>query len=91
MTIESPQSYVVSQERQKMTWKFGIRLPPGESDDWAKFGSTTANGTVYLAAAGPHGPWFLAIDHAGVMEVLGISSVEMAGPGLARYAFQNLG
>ncbi len=91
MTIEAPQSFVVSQECQKVTWKFGFRRALGVIDGWARFGSTTANGSVYLAAAGQYGPWYLAIDHAGVVEELGLASVDLAGPGVARYAFQSLG
>lgn len=89
--IENPQSFVVSQECQKVTWKFGFRRSLGILDGWARFGSTTANGTVYLAAAGQHGPWYLAIDHVGVVEELGLENVETAGPGRARYAFRTLG
>jgi hypothetical protein len=91
MTIENPQSFIVSQECQKVTWKCGFRRPLGVADGWARFGSTTANGSVYLAATGKHGPWYLAIDHAGVVEEVGLSGTELAGPGIARYAFPNLG
>jgi hypothetical protein len=37
------------------------------------------------------GPWFLALDHAGVIEELAIPSVDMPGPGIVRYAFETLG
>lgn len=38
------------------------------SEGWAAFASTTVPGTLSLAAAGDHGPWFLALDHGGVAE-----------------------
>ena len=61
-----------------------------EEEGWAHYGSTTARGTIHLAAAGPSGPWFLALDHAGVVEDLTQPCAEMPGPGLARYAFATL-
>ena len=61
-----------------------------EEEGWAHYGSTTARGTIHLAAAGPSGPWFLALDHAGVVEDLTQPRAEMPGPGLARYAFATL-
>lgn len=69
------------------------RLPPHSErrPGWAAFGSTTARGTVYLAAAGPSGPWYLALDHSGVIEELGLPAADVAGPGRARFAFNALG
>ena len=89
--IESPQSFVVREECEKATWQNGFRRKLGEADGWAGFGSTTASGTIHLAAAGVHGPWFLALDHAGVIEELDLPTGALSGPGLARYAFETLG
>lgn len=89
--IESPQSFVVSTECSKAAEQHGFRRRFGETDGWAAFGSTTAHGTIHLAAAGSQGPWYLALDHAGVIEELGLPSAEMPGPGLARYVFDTLG
>ena len=58
---------------------------------WARYGSTTAHGTIRLAAAGQQGPWFLALDHAGVIEELGLPPAGIPGPGLALYFFDGLG
>lgn len=91
MSIETPQSFVVFQECQKVTWQNGFRRQLGEEAGWAAFGSTTAQGIIYIAAEGSQGPWFLAIDHSGVIEELGISEADMPGPGGARYAFDDLG
>ena len=91
MMIESPQSFVVREECEKAAWEHGFRRNLGADSGWAAFASTTAQGTIHLAATGPQGPWFLALDHDGVIEELGLSSVEMAGPGLARYVFDTLG
>lgn len=46
---------------------------------------------VYLAASGPPGPWFLALDHAGVIQELNLPAGAVSGPGLARFTFENLG
>lgn len=88
--IESPQSFVVSQECQKVAWQNGYRRALGEADGWARFGSTTAKGTVWLAAGGNDGPWFLALDHLGTVEDLNLPTADVPGPGLVRYAFPNL-
>lgn len=89
--IESPQSFIVSTECQKAAEQNGFRRVLGEDDGWAAFGSTTAYGTIWLAASGAAGPWFLALEHAGVVEELGLSPTELIGPGLARYDFDTLG
>ncbi|MFC4442031.1 HNH endonuclease [Caulobacter henricii] len=46
---------------------------------------------IYLAAAGARGPWFVALDHPGVIEELDAPIADIPGPGLARYAFESLG
>lgn len=89
--IAAPQSFVIREECEKAAFQNGYRRKLGEVDGWAGFGSTTATGTIHLAAAGAQGPWFLALDHAGVIEELDIPAAAMPGPGLARYAFETLG
>jgi len=88
--IETPQSFVVSTECQKVAEQNGFRRFLGEGGGWAGYGSTTAHGTIFLAAAGPQGPWFLALDHRGVVDELGLPAGEMPGPGVARFAFDSL-
>jgi hypothetical protein len=89
--VESPQSFVVREECAKAAWQHGYRVPLGEVGGWSGFRSTTAQGGIWLAAAGPHGPWYLALDHAGVEAELGPAAVDVAGPGIVRYAFTSLG
>lgn len=88
---ESPQSFVVRQECTNAAWRYGFRRSLGEVKGWARFGSTTAQGTLHLAAGGPQGPWFLALDHPGVIAELDVSPAMMPGPGSAHYAFSTLG
>jgi len=88
--IESPQSFVVQEECIKAAWQHGYRRRLGDSGGWAAFGSTTARGTIWMAAAGQHGPWWIALDHPGVIKEWQMLPCEIAGPGLFRYAFPNL-
>jgi len=90
MRLEIPQGFVVETELQKVAEQNGFRRPMGETEGWARFASTTAHGTIYLAAAGSQGPWFLALDHAGIVEELTVRPADLLGPGLARYSFENL-
>jgi len=89
--VAAPQPFVIRQECEKVAFQNGFRRKRGETAGWAGFASTTVAGTVHLAAADTQGPWFLALDHPGVVEELGRPTVVMPGPGLARYAFETLG
>jgi len=89
--VQSPQSFVVREECQKAASQNGFRRNLGEKAGWAAFGSTTAHGTIHLAASGPQGPWFLALDHPGVIQELNVLVLAVSGPGRARFAFDTLG
>jgi len=89
--LESPQSFVVREECQKAASQNGFRRILGEEAGWAAFGSTTAKGTIYLAATGPSGPWYLALDHLGVIRELDVPEADISGPGRARFIFGTLG
>jgi len=91
MTIESPQSFVVREECQKAASQNGFRRILGEGAGWAAFGSTTAHGTIHLAASGSQGPWFVALDHPGVVQELSLPAANISGPGRVRFAFDTLG
>jgi hypothetical protein len=91
MMIETPQSFGTQQECDKATWQNGFRRKLGEDNGWAAFGSTTVPGTVHIAASGMKGPWFLALDHLGVIEELDITHADLPGPGETRYEFEALG
>ncbi len=89
--IETPQGFIVAEECRKAAWQNGYRRALGQQDGWARFGSTTARGDIHLAAGGADGPWYLALDHVGVIAELGLPPAEMPGPGHARFAFRTLG
>lgn len=88
--IESPQSFIVREECEKAAWQHGFRRVLGTENGWAAFSSTTAQGTLWLAAASAQGPWFLAVDHPGVVAELALPAMEITGPGLARYSLPTL-
>ena len=89
--VEAPQSFVVREECAKAASQNGFRRVLGQEAGWAVFGSTTAEGTIHLAAAGSQGPWFIALDHADVVAELGLQTTDMTGPARFRFAFDNLG
>jgi hypothetical protein len=89
--ITVPQPFVVREECEKAAFQNGFRRLLGENQGWATFASTTARGAIHLAAAGTFGPWFLALDHAGIIAELGLPAAAMPGPGNIRYAFDTLG
>ncbi len=90
MNIESPQSFIVSEECRKAVWPHGHRDYVGEKRGWVSYSSATAPSIIHLAASGEKGPWFLALEHRGVIAELDLTTVEMPGPGLSRYAFSTL-
>lgn len=89
--IEAPQPFAIRQESDKVAFQNGFRRKLGENEGWASFSSTTVPGTIHLAAGGAQGPWFLALDHTGVIEELDMPAVDMPGPGHTRYAIGTLG
>ena len=94
MKIESRQSSFVRNEFQRATHNSGFRRELGDAKDWpgwSSFESTTIPGTIHLAAASDQGPWFIALDHEGVIEVLDIPSSSVPGPAHIRYQLDTLG
>jgi len=89
--LESPQSFVVHEECRKAASQNGFRRILGEEAGWAAFASTTAQGTIYLASAGASGPWYLAVEHLGIIQELNLPEANISGPGRARFAFEKLG
>ena len=89
--VEAPQSFIVREECEKAASQNGFRRVLGEEAGWTAFGSTTAQGTIHLAAIGAQGPWFLALDHTGVIAELELPSASVSGPGRVRLIFDSLG
>lgn len=89
--VEAPQSFIVREECEKAASHNGFRRVQGEEAGWRAFASTTAHGSIYLAAESGNGPWFLATDHPGVVAELDLPAAAVPGPGTRRYAFNSLG
>ena len=89
--VESPQRFVVSEGCRKAAFRNGFRRVLGPSEGWARFASTTAKGTLMLAVGGPTGPWYLSLDHSGVISEINLKPTDLPGPGLARCRFESLG
>lgn len=67
-----------------------LPAPPDPPEPgWLRYASTTARGTLRLAAAGPSGRWFLALDHPGVIAELPPPD-PIPGPALACWQFPTL-
>jgi len=78
-------------EAQKAAFDNGFRVEHGSESGWLCYGSTTAEGKIWIAGCSDTGPWLLSVEHAGVQAEIGLRSVvEMPGPGNARFAFDNL-
>lgn len=90
LAAQNPASFVTRTEMRKAAFNNGFRIERGEVDGWAAYASTTAQGQVFLAGADNSGPWYLALDHPGVVAELGVPQRGFSGPGLARYAFSIL-
>lgn len=87
---EASQAFVIREECEKAAWQNGFRRPVEGAPGWTGFASTTAPGTIHLAAAGPQGPWYLALDHGGVIKELALPPTALPGPGLSRHAVGSL-
>ena len=91
ITLEDPPGFVVRTEAQKAAADNGFRLSRGVENGWLRFGSTTAQGDVWIAGASPTGPWLLALDRAEVAAEVGASTTALAtGPGTAVFVFDRL-
>jgi hypothetical protein len=82
MTIEpeDPPGFVVRSEAQKAAWDNGFRLERGTAGGWLRYASTTAPGSVWIAATSPRGPWLLSVEHGGVVTELGAASRPVVSP-----------
>lgn len=87
---ETPPGFVVRTEAQKAAWDNGYRLERGIEGGWLRYGSTTAPGDIWIAAASPHGPWFLSIAHQGVAAELDATTSGTAAPGASTWRFEML-
>ena len=91
IALEDPPGFVVRTEAQKAAADNGFRLPRGVEGGWLRFGSTTAQGDVWIAGVSPTGPWLLALDRPEVAAEIGAAAAALAtGPGAAVFVFDTL-
>jgi hypothetical protein len=88
--IEDPPGFIVRTEVKKAAFDNGFRVELGWHAGWAAFASTTAQGQIFVAGAGSSGPWYLGLDHRGVVAEVHSDHADLAGPGLAHYKFSTL-
>lgn len=88
---EDPPSFVVRTEAQKAAWDNGYRDERGIEGGWLHYGSTTARGSIWIAAASGRGPWLVSLDHSGVIaEIAPLPLSTTPGPGVATFVFDNV-
>jgi hypothetical protein len=88
---EDPPGFVVRTEAQKAAFDNGFRIVRGTAAGWIGYASTTAHGQIWIAGAGPQGPWWLSTDHRGVAaEMQDRPPAELRGPGAATWSFPAL-
>jgi hypothetical protein len=87
--LQSPPGFVIETEARQVGWDHGFRLARGVDGGWIGFGSTTAQGEIWISAVGDHGPWFLAFTHPGVVAEFGPPTAP-AELGRPAWVFANL-
>jgi hypothetical protein len=93
ITIEDPPGFIVRTEVQKAAFDNGFRLDRGIHGGWMRYGSTTAQGDIWIAGASPTGPWLLSLEHNAVAAEIGpVPTADglFVGPGVATFIFQGL-
>jgi hypothetical protein len=79
--IENPPSFVVRTELQKAAFDNGFRIELGLDSGWLHYGSTTAQGDIWLAAGSKDGPWFLVVGVAAVATELRLAPATSSAAG----------
>lgn len=83
---EDPPGFHVRTAAQKVAADNGFALKRGMDKGWLAYASTTAPGTIWIAGASMHGPWFLSLDHAGIAAELDpLPEVSGNGRGIATF------
>lgn len=88
MIAPSAPDFIITTEARQAAFNGGFRLDLGLDGAWLQFKSSTAKGSIWIAAAAPEGPWLLAISEAHVAAELGAPNT-INGPGAARFAYDS--
>jgi hypothetical protein len=89
---ECPPGFIVRTELQKASFDNGFRIDRSIDSGWLHYRSATAPGEIWLAGAGPRGPWFLSLSLCAVAQELGlrVESDRSSAHGVATFAFATL-
>jgi hypothetical protein len=89
---ENPPGFIVRTELRKASFDNGFRIDEGTDSGWLHYRSATAPGEIWLAGAGPRGPWFLSLSLCAVAQELGLPVAAdcTPPPGVATFAFAAL-
>ena len=90
MTPQNPPGFIIETEATKAAFQNGYQRAEGWSAGWGRFASTTAPGTIYLAAVTQSGPWLLSLDHPTAVNALPLTPLTEPGPGVATFALPTL-
>ena len=82
--LQTPPGFIARTELRQAAWDNGYRVAHENDGAWLSYASTTAHGQLWLAAEGDRGPWWVAIEHPGVLADLGPGDA-IASPGSAAY------
>ena len=93
LTVETPPSFVLSEEAHKAAYESGFRIPLETRNGWIGYRSTTAQGEVWIArSTAPGQAWLLSLTHTGVIAEIRLPTAQVPNaPGVASYAFPILG
>ncbi|MBV8280673.1 MAG: hypothetical protein JO347_01255 [Candidatus Eremiobacteraeota bacterium] len=84
---EDPPGFVVRTELRKAASNNGFRLEQGIEHGWLRFGSTTAQVTIWIAGASQKGPWLLSVDRPEINAEIGFPPIaNTSGPGAATFS-----
>ena len=91
-TPECPPGFIVRTELQKASFDNGFRIDEGTDSGWLHYRSATAPGEIWLAGAGPRGPWFLSLSLCAVVQELGlpVDADHTPAHGVATFGFATL-
>ena len=86
MTPEDPPGFLVRSEIEQAAHRHGWLLEQGTQGAWICRASRHLPGNVWVGGVeGGRGPFFLALDHPGVVEEIELDRIDLPGPGLARF------
>lgn len=89
---QSTTDYILAEELDKAAYDHGFPLWEGSAGGWRRYRSTTAPGSIALAAVSPQGPCLLSLSHAALPTELDfVPAAEAGAPYAYSYRFADFG